>query len=89
MWNPEDALNSKQDDKQRTGSTVGSSRGQRGSQPHSSRDRKRPAADAKLKKKLEDTKLKKKLASLESSDSKTKTKSRGTENVKARTSKRK
>ncbi|KAM4619002.1 DNA damage-binding protein 2 [Polymixia lowei] len=70
VWNREDSVIGKQCKLvEEMGSRAGSSRGQRGSQQRSNRDRRGSAGDAKLKKKL---------ASLESSETKAKTKSRGT-----------
>uniref|UniRef100_A0A667X8I6 DNA damage-binding protein 2 n=1 Tax=Myripristis murdjan TaxID=586833 RepID=A0A667X8I6_9TELE len=81
VWKREDSLIRHQSKRQEEmGSDVGSSRGRRGSQQRSNRDRRAPAQDAKLKKKL---------ASLEASEIKTKTKSRCTENRHAQKGKKK
>uniref|UniRef100_UPI003AAB5D5C DNA damage-binding protein 2 n=1 Tax=Centroberyx gerrardi TaxID=166262 RepID=UPI003AAB5D5C len=80
VWNREDSMISKQNKQEEMRSKVEGSRGQRGSQQRSSRNRRHPAGDGKLKKKL---------ASLESSGTKTKTKSRRTENSQAQRGRKK
>lgn len=78
VWDRNESLISDLHHQEETSSSVGDTRGQRRSQPRSSRDRRGPAADAKLKKKL---------ASLEESG--TKTKSGCTKQKQAQMSKKK
>lgn len=63
VWDRNETLTGDQDKKEETSTSVDSVRGSQRRQQRSGRDRKAPAADAKLKKKL---------ASLEESETKTK-----------------